>query len=607
MARLIRNLTFGENSDKKFLKLPYFVLCVSVILTIGVTFLFYRSSLSKDNIRFNNSTNQIQIALENKLNSYILLLKSTRAYIETTDGFNRKKLKSYVDSLELEKNYIGVIGVGFSKVVTAGEKQNLINQLKSEGIEDFKIFPETEKKQYHSIIYIEPLTDQNRKVIGFDMSTEENRRQALDRARDLATEAATAKVVLLQDPEQDLQPGFLIYLPIFKDGKIPATLQERRENLIGYVYCPFRTKELLSATIKDDSFYDIKFKIYDKDIKPENLLAESNNTASGDQNDDFYQKTIIDVAGRNWTIEYFPTKVFYEQSNQTLLPLVFIGGIIFSFVLFWVTYTEMASRNKLQKIADDLLELEEQKQILLEKEQRARAIAEQANKTKDEFISVVSHELRTPLNAIAGWAKILKSKNLSDNTKELALQKIERNLRSQTKIVEEILDFSQIISGKVNVESEEFLFADVFENVLCEVEPKVQEKDLKLLKSNLLNGQIIIGDRRKIKIVIENLLSNAIKFTPVGGEIEADVKAEDEKILMVIKDNGNGINSEFLPHIFDRFRQDDASSTRFHGGLGLGLAITEHIIKLHGGTIEAQSEGKQKGSTFIVKIPYKKD
>ena len=605
MAKLISRLTFGENLDEKFVKIPYLVLVVSIILSIGVTFLFYRSTLSKDQIRFNNSTNQVQITVENKINSYISLLKSARAYIESTENLNSKKFKLYAESLELEKNYVGLIGIAYSKIVKPNERENLINAMKSEGFTDFKIFPEGERELYNAIIYIEPLDEQNKKALGFDMATEENRREALNRARDFATEAATAKVILIQSNNDQNQPGFLIYLPVFKDGKEPSTIQERREKLIGYIYCPFLAKDFLSATISEKSFPDIEFKIYDNELKPENLLTQTKNAVDDKKDENFYVASNLEVAGRRWIIEYKPTHLFYEQSNQDLLPLIFIGGMVFSFLLFWITYVEAVSRQKLQKVAFDLLEVEEQKQTLLEKEQRARLSAEQANKTKDEFISVVSHELRTPLNAIAGWAKILKSDNLSGNTKELALQKIDKNLRSQTKIVEEILDFSQMISGKVNLETEQFVFSDVFENVLCEIEPKAQEKSLKLIKSNTLDGQIVCGDRRKIQIVIENLLSNAIKFTPAGGEIEAEVKAEDNRICLTVKDNGNGINSDFLPHIFDRFRQNDASSTRFQGGLGLGLAITEHIVKLHQGTIEAQSEGKEKGSTFIVTIPFK--
>ena len=612
MARLIRRLTFGENFDEKLVKLPYLVLFISLILSLGVTFLFYRNTASKDNIRFNNSTTQIQSTLENKVNSYIALLKSGRAFIESTDTLNRKKFKTYMDSLELEKNYVGLVGIGYNQVVFPNEREKLIAQMREEGFSDFKIFPESDRSLYNVITYIEPLNDLNRKVIGFDMSTEETRRQALVRARDLATEAITGKVVLKQETEETEQAGFLIYLPIYKDGKLPPTIQERRENLIGYIYCPFRAQEFLNASIGENSFSEIEFKVYDGDIREERLLAQTENAknhnlADEQENKGYYVKNNIDVAGRRWVIEYAPTNEFYTQSNQNLTPIIFVVGTVFSFLLFGMTYAQASSRYKLQKVAVDLLEVEQQKQVLLEKEQYARQVAEQANKTKDEFISSVSHELRTPLNAIAGWAKILKSDNLSANTKELALQKIERNLRSQTKLVEEILDFSQIISGNVNLEKEQFSFSDVFENVLVEIEPKAKEKEVELIKLNNLDGQRIVGDRRKIKIVIENLLSNAIKFTPSGGRIEAEVGEDDGKICLKVKDTGSGIKSEFLPHIFDRFRQEDASSTKFYGGLGLGLAISYHIIKLHNGSIEAHSEGREKGAVFIVKIPCKTD
>jgi signal transduction histidine kinase len=269
-----------------------------------------------------------------------------------------------------------------------------------------------------------------------------------------------------------------------------------------------------------------------------------------------------------------------------------------------MTYWEASARIKLQKTAADLFETEQQKQGLLEKEQAARLSAEQANRTKDEFIAVVSHELRTPLNAIAGWTRILRTGDLSDNTKKLALEKIEKNLRSQTKLVEDLLDYSQIVSGTIKLEDKEVNFSEVFENTFTEIEPKAQEKSIEFLKNNQLNGHLVLGDEDKIKIVIHNLLTNAVKFTHSGGRIETAVLENDGAIQMIVKDNGRGISHEFLPHIFDRFTQADASSTRNSGGLGLGLTISNHIVKLHNGKIEADSKGTGKGATFTVSVPY---
>jgi signal transduction histidine kinase len=610
VASFLKRLMIGESVDNKIVKLPYLVLAISIILSVGVTLVIYKNVLSRDNIQFNNSVARVQSAIENRISLYVALLKGGRGFVESAESLNREKFANYVKSLEVEKNYAGVQGIGFTKTVAPDGRDALVKQMKSEGYPDFKIFPEGEREIYQTIIYIEPLDERNRKAIGFDMSSEENRRQALFNARDLGTETLTAKVVLMQENEKDGQAGFLLYLPIYKNGRIPATVQERRENLVGYIYSPFRAADFLSAILNETSSPEVALRIYDGDVKPENLLAQSVADNSQDfearRKETFYTKNNLEVAGRRWVIEYVPLPTSAEQSNLRLIPLVFIVGVVFSFLLFGITYAESASRAKIQNIAAELFETEQQKQILLEKEQRARLAAEQANLTKDEFISVVSHELRTPLNAIAGWAKILKTQNLSENTKDLALQKIERNLRSQTRLVEELLDYSQIISGKINLEARQFDFSGVFESSFHEMEPKAHGKEISLIKHNELNGQKILGDREKIKIVIRNLLSNAIKFTPAGGKVEVNVTETGGTIEMTIKDTGRGISREFLPHIFDRFRQDDTSTTRFYGGLGLGLAISEHIVKLHNGSIEAHSEGKEKGSVFTVKIPVNK-
>ena len=269
-----------------------------------------------------------------------------------------------------------------------------------------------------------------------------------------------------------------------------------------------------------------------------------------------------------------------------------------------MTYWETITRAKLQETANVLKESEQQIQGLLEKEQSARRTAETANATKDEFISVVSHELRTPLNAITkSWTRILKSADLSTNTKDLALQKIEKNLRLQTNLVEDLLNYSQLVSSKETLEKKEVDCSKIFESVYEEFETLAVKKGITLTKENQLNGQKILGDADKLKIVIINLFSNALKFTPSDGNIKTRIEKIENCVEIIIEDSGSGISPDFLPHIFDRFSQYDSSTTRKFGRLGLGLAVSKHIVKLHNGTIEVKSEGEGKGSTFSVKIP----
>jgi signal transduction histidine kinase len=601
---------FEENDIESKTRFPFLVLAVSIFLTLGITYNFYRSSLNKDTTRFNNEVNRVQSAIENKINLYTALLKGGRGFVESAAELNRESFANYIQSLDLERNYKSVQAIGYNKIVLPEEREALIKKMQAEGIEDFQMFPGGERDSYQAIIYIEPFNEQNKKDIGYDMFTEPNRREALVRAGDSGMPTASTKVNLLQGSGANSQTGFLIYLPIYKKGKIPETVEERRKNLIGYIYSPFRSADFLDEIQKSTDTSDIAVRIYDGEPKPENLLSQTtfeNNPKSVNQIEkDQSTENTMDIAGRKWTIKYDSLPAFSEQSSINWTPLIFLSGIIFSFLLFGMTYWETSARLKLETTAARLTESEAQKQKLLENEQKARLLAEQANTTKDEFIAVVSHELRTPLNAIAGWTKILKTDNLSANTKNLALEKINKNLRSQTKLVEELLEYSQILSGIVNFEEKPVNFSDLFENTFQDVEAAAQERNIEFIKDNQLNGHLILGDEAKIKIVIYNLLTNAVKFTHSGGRIETRLSEADGAVQMTVKDNGKGMSSEFLPQIFDRFSQADTSSTRNYGGLGLGLTISKHIVKLHNGTIEANSEGIGTGSVFTLKFPHQK-
>ncbi len=595
-----------ERNDKTA-KFPFLVLAVSIILTLGITYLFYQSARTKDSIRFNNEVSRLQLTIENKINLYVALLKGGRGFIESNRSITRKNFAEYVKSLDLSRNYAGVQGIGYTQVVAAGERAALTEKMKAEGYENFQIFPAAEKDSYQVIVYLEPLNERNRKVVGFDMSSEANRREALDRARDSGEAASSAKVVLLQEDEINAQPGFLIYLPIYQNSKLPASVEERNRQLTGYIYSPFRANDFLREVQNGKATSDVLLKIFDGEPDDKNLLAQNSDSQTvGFQTqleESFTAQREINVAGRQWIVQFRSLPAFAAQSSLGWSPLIFIIGILFSFALFGMTYWETSVRLKLQSTAADLFETEQQKQGLLEKEQAARLSAEQANKTKDEFIAVVSHELRTPLNAIGGWARILKTEDLSDNTKKLALEKIEKNLRSQTKLVEDLLEYSQIVSGTLKMEGKEVNFSDVFENTFTEIEPTAQKKSIEFSKDNQLNGHLVLGDEDKIKLVIHNLLTNAVKFTHSGGRIETLITEDDGAIKMIIRDNGIGISPDFLPYIFDRFTQADTSSTRNSGGLGLGLTISNHIVNLHNGKIEAESEGTGKGSTFTVTVP----
>ena len=246
---------------------------------------------------------------------------------------------------------------------------------------------------------------------------------------------------------------------------------------------------------------------------------------------------------------------------------------------------------------------EEKLRLALVGEQMARAEAETANRMKDQFLATVSHELRTPLNAIIGWSHLLKSGKLDGNTSRRALETIDRNARSQAQLIEDILDVSRMITGKLRLNKEVVDIASVINAAIDSVQLAIDSKNLNLNVTLDPAARHTVGDSSRLQQVVWNLLSNAIKFTPSGGSIEVKVQRANSNLQICVKDSGQGISPEFLPHIFEHFRQADGTTTRLHGGLGLGLAIVRQLVELHGGSVTADSPGEGLGCTFTIELP----
>jgi PAS domain S-box-containing protein len=246
---------------------------------------------------------------------------------------------------------------------------------------------------------------------------------------------------------------------------------------------------------------------------------------------------------------------------------------------------------------------EREKAALFEQAERARQDAESANRAKDEFLATLSHELRTPLTSIVGWAKMLRSGQLDADSAARAIETIDRNARLQTQLIGDVLDLSRIVSGKLRLDPRPMDLAPVVEAALDTVRPAAEAKGLTLRRAIEPYPCTVSGDPDRLQQVVWNLLSNAIKFTPRGGTVEVGLSCQGAEAEISVADTGIGIGADLLPHVFERFRQGDASSTRSYGGLGLGLAIVRHVVELHGGRAEAESGGAGRGSTFRARLP----
>ena len=246
---------------------------------------------------------------------------------------------------------------------------------------------------------------------------------------------------------------------------------------------------------------------------------------------------------------------------------------------------------------------EAQREQLLQAERAARADAERLSRLKDEFLSTLSHELRTPLNAILGWSQLLSSTQVSPEEMSEGLATIERNARIQTQLIDDLLDMSRILTGRIRLDVQNVDLAEVIRASILTVQPAADAKQLRVQAILDPRAGPVSGDPARLQQVLWNLLSNSIKFTPRGGRIQVVLERVNSHLEIAVNDNGQGIDPDFLPHVFDRFRQGDASTTRLYGGLGIGLSLVKHLVELHGGHVRAKSPGENQGATFIVALP----
>jgi signal transduction histidine kinase len=294
-----------------------------------------------------------------------------------------------------------------------------------------------------------------------------------------------------------------------------------------------------------------------------------------------------------------------SSANVTLLLLIsFVGtGTLMTLLVAAVTTERRKAEAEKWRLAS---ELERRRTELFERESHARQQAEEASRLKEEFLATVSHELRTPLNAVVGWSRLLRSGQLDGDGVSHAVEVIERNAAAQRQIIEDLLDVSRIVAGKLRISTQPVDLLLIIHGAIVAVRPAAEAKEIKISTHVAAPDAIVRADAERLQQVFWNLLANAVKFTPPGGVIDIYLERHDSLAEIRIEDSGPGVPPEFLPHIFERFSQADGSSTRKHGGLGLGLAIVRHLVELHGGTVSAANRGAEGGAILTVRLPAMK-
>ena len=307
------------------------------------------------------------------------------------------------------------------------------------------------------------------------------------------------------------------------------------------------------------------------------------------------ERQILDKVKSGERVDHYETKRIRKDGRTidvsiTVSPVMSSQGVIIA-------------ASKIVRDITDRKQDENRRDELLQKEQRARAAAERANRMKDEFLATVSHELRTPLNAIIGWCHMLRGENLDPAVIARATDTIDRNARAQAQLIEDILDVSRVVTGKLQLSIGRVDLTEVINSAIDSVQPAADSKEIQIEVVADPRVRYIRGDAARLQQVVWNLLSNAVKFSSEGGKVLVRLQSHESEVQLTVTDTGAGIAPEFLPFIFERFSQADSSTTRQWGGLGLGLAIVRHLAELHGGTVLAESGGEGLGATFTVRLP----
>lgn len=370
--------------------------------------------------------------------------------------------------------------------------------------------------------------------------------------------------------------GDAVLLRSMADGLIATDLSERitfmnpaAESLTGWT-----SAEALGRALSD-VFGLVSEETGEPEESPVTRLFRDGASGLGSSN-----PVLVARDGREIGIEYSANPIREEHGEPSGAVLVF---------------RDISGKRRAERKRDSLLELE----------QEARREAERLNRVRDEFLAVVSHELRTPLTAIAGWSELLKSGPWEEERVRKGLEIIARNARSQTRLIDDILDVSRIIAGKVRVTRKPVLVRSVIEAALDTVRPAAEAKEIQIDVTIAPDVDTVFGDEARLQQVVWNLLSNAVKFTPRKGRVIVSLEQVGGHVVVSVTDTGQGISPSFLPVVFDRFRQADPSAARAQKGLGLGLAIVRYLVDLHAGTAHAESEGEGRGAKFVVRIPIR--
>lgn len=562
----------------------YYFLGICLVLTVFITYLVSNAIEKRELKEFELVCNEIKIKITARLFSHAQLLRSGSSFMTASDTITRQEWKDFYEANKLEKNLPGIQGLGFSLLVPREKIEQHIKRVRVEGFPNYSITPSGERDIYSTIIYLEPFSGRNLRAFGYDMYSDRTRRIAMEAACDNDVAMLTGKVHLVQETNEDVQAGALMYVPVYNTDLPSNTIEERRRALIGWVYCTYRMNDLMRGVLGEWEKYErnnIHIKIYDNYIINEDALL-FDSRQNGKFNENRTLTLPLDFNGKRWTLHIskidYPS--FYQAAVVTFVFFSLLSISIFMFLLI----------------------------LSLIKVQHKEKVISELNTSKDKLFSIIAHDLRAPFNGFIGLTKIM-SENIDRFSKE-EIQEISQSMKNSAINLFELLDnllvWSKMQRGLISFSLEPQNLNQIAANSLNVQAEQAKQKEIAVC--NLIPNNIqVLCDANLISSVFRNLLSNAIKFTHRGGKVELGVKAiEEDMVVCYVKDCGIGMSKDLVSKLFSINEKTSRQGTEEEPSSGLGLLLCKEFVEKHDGRIWVESE-VGKGSTFYFTLPIEKN
>ncbi len=529
-----------------------------------------------------------KLRIQSYMSTYEGILRAGVGHVAGSPYIDDASWAKFVSSIGTETRYPGIQGIGFAKIIKGSEADAHNIKMRSEGKASFTVHPTAPTPDTTQVIidYLDPDNEKNKKALGFDMYSNPTRRVAMDTARDTGQAALSDIITLVQDQNSTTpQPGFLMYLPLYKGGVVPRTVEERRANIQGFVYAPFRAYDLLDNLL-DENTSSYGFQIRNDNTKDTKVVYESPSYETVNKSLGKYVDTqYLQLYNREMMISGVSDSSDIPLNERTRAMNTFWSGLVLSLLVAGFIYLLLFSRGRV---------LAQRKETELQS-------------AKDELLALASHQLRTPATGVKQYIDMLRDGFGGELNKhqmafaDKAYQSNERQLRT----INEMLCVARMDAGKIQLTKQRFNLNSVIEMIVDEHVHTIKQRQQRLHVNIPYKPTYINADERYIRMAVENLLSNASKYTPEGGTITIKVTSGDNMATVSVSDNGVGVTPKDQSMLFKKFSRIPNELTNKVSGTGIGLYLVQQIAVSHGGSV-TYSPTKPKGSTFRLMVPLDK-